>query len=80
MEDYVGPGVIESYTVFYDRDGNVRHGVVVARAPEGARFLALAAATDADCVAFLTNGENEPVGAAGLAVANADGSIYWRCA
>src|SRR3546814_19784403 len=40
VEDYAGPAPIESYTVFYGRDGMPKAGVVVARTPEGKRTLA----------------------------------------
>jgi acetyl-CoA C-acetyltransferase len=78
-EDYSGPATIETYTVLYDREGAPRNGVIVARTPNGDRFLAHVAGDDADTSAFLTNGEREPVGTTGNA-ANADGLITWRSA
>ncbi len=77
IEDYAGPASIETYTVFYDRAGAPRHGVIVARTPAGERFLAYAHADEAT-VAFLTSGASEPVGAAGYAERGADGLIVWR--
>lgn len=76
-ETYEGPGTIETYTVLYRRDGGVRHGVVVARTPAGARFLALVPASDAETILFLTDGDSEPVGSAGSAVAGPDGLKVW---
>ncbi|MBC7769381.1 MAG: acetyl-CoA acetyltransferase [Phycisphaerales bacterium] len=76
-ETYVGPARIETYTVFYNRDGQPRSGVVVARTPNGARFLAQVKGDDADTVALLTSGDTEAVGAEGSAVREADLTI-WR--
>lgn len=69
IEDYAGPATIESYTVFYGRDGAPKAGVVVARTPEGARTLAHIDVGDAAMLAFLTDGSVEPVGTAGRIVA-----------
>ena len=77
-EAYAGPGRIETYTVFYDRQGGVRFGTVVARSPDGARFLAKVPAEDAAGIAFLTDGHAEPVGTLGEAVAGEDGDRVWR--
>jgi acetyl-CoA C-acetyltransferase len=79
IEDYAGPATIESYTIFHDRDGSPRAGVVVARTPEGARTLAHVDVGDAAMLAFLTDGTAEPVGSAGRIVALDDG-FGWRAA
>jgi len=78
IASYTGPATIETYTVFYARDGAPRDGVVVARTPEGARFLAHVAGDDAETIALLTSGEREPVGSAGRAVAGDGGLVVWR--
>jgi acetyl-CoA C-acetyltransferase len=78
LESYQGPATVETYTVFYDRDGAPRHGVVVGRAPGGARFLARVAQDDADVIACLTSGQSEPVGSVGRASSAPDGSQHWR--
>jgi len=78
VADYAGPATIETYTLFYVRDGAVRDGVVVARTPDGARFLAQVAGDDAETIALLTDGTREPVGCAGRAVAGEDGLVVWR--
>jgi acetyl-CoA C-acetyltransferase len=78
VEDFTGPGVIESYTVLYARDGRPRFGVVVARNVAGERFLARVPPEDEAALAFLTDGRNEPVGAIGEAVAGPDGLRVWR--
>ena len=76
--DYTGPGVIDTYTVFYDRSGTPRAGVVVARSPTGTRFLATVPGDDAATIAFLTKGATEPVGTPGDARPGADGLTRWH--
>ncbi|HLK23232.1 MAG TPA: acetyl-CoA acetyltransferase [Caulobacteraceae bacterium] len=77
-EAYAGPGVIETYTVFYERDGRPRFATIVGRGPEGQRFLAKVPAADAGAIAFLTNGEIEPIGTGGEATPGDDGDFIWR--
>ncbi|AMU95214.1 acetyl-CoA acetyltransferase [Sphingopyxis terrae subsp. terrae NBRC 15098] len=77
VEDYTGPATIESYTIFYGRDGAPRAGVVVARTPAGERTLAHVDVEDATMLAILTDGKAEPVGAAGQIVALDEG-FGWR--
>ena len=76
--DYAGPGSIETYTVFYDRSGAPRAGVVVARNPAGTRFLSTVPGDDAATIAFLTNGATQPVGTPGQARPGPDGLIRWH--
>jgi len=78
VEDYAGPGEIETYTVLYERNGQPRFGVIVGRNPGGARFLAKILPQDEAGIAFLTDGKAEPVGTAGEAVAGPDGDMLWR--
>ncbi|KQT34771.1 acetyl-CoA acetyltransferase [Sphingomonas sp. Leaf412] len=77
VKDYAGPATIESYTLFYARDGSPTKGVVVARTPAGERTLAKVAGDDADLIAFLTDGAIEPVGTAGV-VEVAGEDMVWR--
>lgn len=79
-EDYAGPGTIETYTVFYDRAGAPRSGVVVARNPAGARFLAMVPGDDAAAIAFLTDGSADPVGTPGTGIRRDDGLLQWQAA
>ncbi|MGQ3100814.1 MAG: acetyl-CoA acetyltransferase [Sphingopyxis solisilvae] len=79
VEDYAGPAAIESYTIFYSRDGAPKAGVVVARTPEDKRTLAHVDVSDAAMLAFLTDGTREPVGTKGQIVALDDG-FGWRVA
>ena len=77
VEDYDGPGRVETYTVFYDREGAARFGVVVARTPRGERFLARVEGGDDETIARLTSATDEPVGAAGMSVRREDLN-HWR--
>jgi acetyl-CoA C-acetyltransferase len=78
LETYEGEAHIETYTVFYTREGAPRAGVIVARTPSGKRVLARVEAHETDLIAFLTSGESEPVGARGIAKLDDDGLIRWR--
>ena len=64
-DEIEGEFPVETYTVLYDRDGSPRHGVVLSRAPEGARVIARVEAEDARSLAFLTDGKAEPIGTPG---------------
>jgi acetyl-CoA C-acetyltransferase len=77
-ENYLGPATVETYTVLYDRDGGPRQGVVLARSPQGARFLAKVPATDSATIRWLTAGAEEPVGASGVATLAEDGDTVWH--
>jgi acetyl-CoA C-acetyltransferase len=78
VKDYAGPGTIETYTVLYERSAAPKFGVIVARNPAGARFLAKVLPQDAAGIAFLIDGQVEPVGTAGTAEMGADGDVLWR--
>lgn len=77
-EGYEGPAQIESYTVFYNRDASVRFGTIIARTPGQARVLARVDAADEAMIAFLTNGQEEPVGSIGRTARGTDGLIHWH--
>ena len=76
-ENYAGAVEVESYTVFFNRDGGARAGVVVARTPTGARTLAHIDVTDAALLAFLTDGKAEPVGSAGTVEPRGEVGRFW---
>ena len=78
VQDYAGPARVESYTVFYARDGSPRDGVVVARTPDGARTLAKVPGEDTATIAWLTDGAVQPVGTAGEVVADGDMRLWQR--
>ena len=77
-EGYSGPATIETYTVYYGRDGAPRSAVIVARTPAGARVLAQIAGEDAAAITALTDGLREPVGREGVVThAARDGLAQW---
>ena len=63
--EYHGPARIESYTIFYDREGEPRGGVVVALTDLHVRTLARVDPGDVDLIALLTDDAIEPVGQRG---------------
>jgi acetyl-CoA C-acetyltransferase len=77
IEDYAGPGTIETYVVPFDRNGEPRFGTIIARSPAGERFLCRVPREDKEGLAFLTAGAVEPVGTRGAAVPGPDGYVYW---
>jgi len=72
VETYSGPGTIETYTIFYDRDGAAKNGVVVGLNPAGERFVAQVAGDDAAMIDFLASGKTEAIGAGGLSRQHGD--------
>lgn len=60
-----GPAVIETFTLMYDRSGELEKGVVMARMADGRRTLAAVEAADVDALKRLSNGDHYPIGAAG---------------
>jgi acetyl-CoA C-acetyltransferase len=72
-----GKGAVESFTVLYSRNGDIEHGVVMLRTPEGTRTLARVPARDAATLAHLTDMDRTPVGSVGD-IAMADGAPEWR--
>ena len=65
VDDYEGPGTIETYTVMYARDGTVERGVVIGRGADGERFAARVDGDDSTTTGTLVSGDVEPVGLAG---------------
>lgn len=76
-KDYTGSAVIESYTVFHNREGQPSSGVIVARTANGKRTLCHVDVTDAAMLAFLMDGAVEPVGTAGRIALEVDQRL-WR--
>ncbi len=77
---YEGPATIETYTIFYKRDATVRFGTVIALTPGGKRVLARVAPEDEAMIAFLSDGQVEPVGATGRTAMGDEGLILWHAA
>lgn len=79
LDDHAGPGVIETYTVPFDRHGKPRGATVIARTPDGARFVAAVPTEDADTLALLMGRDGDPVGKAGIGERNGD-RVFWKVA
>ena len=78
VEDYEGSATIETFTIFYTRDGSIRFGTVIARTPDGGRLLARVAADDGDTLARLLDRDVEPVGQPGIVHGDDEGLLHWR--
>ncbi len=78
VEDYQGPGTIETYTVLYDRAGQARFGIIVGLTGDGRRFLSKILPDNREGIAFLEGENGDPVGTAGHAVAGPDGLTLWQ--
>ncbi|MGE4431280.1 MAG: acetyl-CoA acetyltransferase [Sphingobium sp.] len=77
-ETYRGPAIVETYTVLFDRAGQPRHGIVIARTPSGGRTIARVSADHADQIAALLDIGREPVGRDGRIDFATDGVSEWR--
>ncbi len=80
VEDYEGAATIETYTIFYRRDGSIRFGTVIGRTPEGLRLLARVGAEDVVTLAMLGDRDSEAIGAPGVVSRDAEGLLHWRAA
>jgi acetyl-CoA C-acetyltransferase len=78
LDAYEGDGEVETYTVFYGREGAAQFGVVVGRNSAGARFLARIEGDEREVLDQLTDGASEPVGTGGTVKLGADGVARWR--
>jgi hypothetical protein len=78
--DVQGPATIESFTVIYDRDGSVKHGVTILRTEQGERSLARVPASDKATVTRLTDLDRSPIGLSGSVSRAADGMQEWTAA
>lgn len=78
VTDASGVGTVETFTVIYQRSGEVQHGVVVLRTADGSRTLARVSADDAHTIAKLTDLDTSPIGLAGPISKADDGLLEWR--
>ncbi|MGD9979339.1 MAG: acetyl-CoA acetyltransferase [Hyphomonadaceae bacterium] len=78
LERYAGEARIVTYTVFYDRDGSAKAGVIVGRTPREELVLTCVAREDKDLIAFLTDGAREPIGVTGRVFTDPEGVNHWR--
>ena len=73
-----GSGTVETFTVIYQRTGEVQHGVVILRTADGARTLARVRAEDAGTLAKLTDLDRSPIGMSGVIRRDDNGLLEWR--
>src|SRR5664279_254108 len=73
-----GKGKVESFTVIYDRGGEVEHGVVMLRTKDDTRALARVRAQDNATLTHLLNMDRTPVGSLGDISTAGDGVLEWR--
>ena len=78
VNDYVGPGQLETFTVTHSREGEPLFGTIIGRGKSGERFICRADADDADMMRFLMSGQAEPVGTSGEVIDGRDGFRVWR--
>lgn len=71
-----GPGVIETFTVAYDREGQPARGYVVGRLADDRRFAANVEADDKATLFGLTDPAREAVGRSGTLSARAGRSLF----
>jgi acetyl-CoA C-acetyltransferase len=77
LDDHEGEGTIETYTVPFDRHGKPRGATVIARTPDGRRFLASVAKDDETTLELLMGAQGDPVGRRGWAERVGE-AIHWR--
>jgi acetyl-CoA C-acetyltransferase len=76
--DFRGTASLETFTILYNRDGSVQHGVVILRTADGGRTIAPVPAGDQQTLERLVNFDQSPIGMAGILQSNADGIAEWR--
>jgi len=74
----IGPASLETFTVIFDRDGAVNHGVVILRTAAGGRALARVPAADGHTLGLLTDLDQSPLGIDGVLSPTADGISDWQ--
>lgn len=77
-EDYQGPATIETYTVFFGRDGAPLQGVVILRTPDGGRAMARVTPDDEAGIALLLATEKSAIGTGGLVRRDVFGQLVFE--
>lgn len=77
--EYAGPGRLETYTVLFDRKGDPKHGVVIARLENNRRAIALVPPTDTQAIERLISGSTDVQDSAGT-LAGHDSRNIWSFA
>ncbi len=78
VENYEGPGVIETYTVRFGRDGEPLDGIVIVTTPEGGRCMARVPADDTESLAPLLSRDHTAIGLSGRVKRDPFGKPVWR--
>ncbi len=76
--DHTGPATVETHTVIYGRDGNPKHGVVIARTPQGGRLLTRVDPGERASIAVLTDLDRTAIGREGTVTQADDGVPHWK--
>jgi acetyl-CoA C-acetyltransferase len=76
--DVRGIASLETFTVIHDRDGSVRHGVVILRTKDHGRTLARVPSDDQSTLDRLVSLDQGPIGIEGTLQAKEDGISDWR--
>jgi len=77
ITDFTGPAMLETFTILYDRDGAIEHGVAIARTSAGNRLMAKVPAEDSETLDALTLPEHSAVGMRGQVRKLAESSLQW---
>ena len=75
-----GEGLLEAFTVIYQRSGEISHGVVMVRTHSGARTLARVGVEDGWTLGALTDAELSPIGRNGVLRPSGQGHSEWSLA
>lgn len=74
--EYAGPGKLETYTVLFDRKGEPKHGVVIARLEDNRRAIALVPPTDTPAIERLMSGAADLQDSAGMLAVHDSRNIW----
>src|SRR6516225_1517159 len=77
LSTYRGNAALETFTVIYDRQGGVKHGIAIARTPGGERLMARVRAEDATSLGALTDLDQSPVDRQGTVCVDEEGFLKW---
>ncbi|MGA3083878.1 MAG: acetyl-CoA acetyltransferase [Thermodesulfobacteriota bacterium] len=78
LMEAIGPASVETFTVVYDLKGEIDHGVVILRLPEGARTIARVPRQDQGTIRRLIDLDRTPIGTSGRISRADDGILEWK--
>ena len=76
--DATGTASLETFTITYNQNSSVNHGVVILRTVDGSRAIARVPANDEQTLHRLVDLDQSPIGIEGMLKANANGISVWR--